>query len=177
LTALLNEFLAGAGRNDAAIHDRFWAEDLIYTRSAGSRITKAELMAGVRSAPEPRSEAPATVYSAEDVQIRVYGSTAVVAFRLVGTATRAVGGQDVSNYLNTGTFVRRDRRWQVVAWQATAVPKPVRADAAATTSTPATPAKKPEKVAGRNYLKGPQGGCYYIAASGRKTYVNKELCS
>ena len=37
LTALLKEFLAGASRNDAAIHDRFWAEDLIYTGSAGRR--------------------------------------------------------------------------------------------------------------------------------------------
>ena len=37
LTRLLNEFLAGAGKNDAAIHDRFWADDLIYTRAAGAR--------------------------------------------------------------------------------------------------------------------------------------------
>src|SRR5262245_61212095 len=47
LRRMLDEFLAGAGRNDAAIHDRFWAEDLIYTRSAGQRINKAELMKGV----------------------------------------------------------------------------------------------------------------------------------
>lgn len=31
LTKLLNDFLAGAGRNDVAMHDRFWADDLIYT--------------------------------------------------------------------------------------------------------------------------------------------------
>ncbi|HEU0106862.1 MAG TPA: hypothetical protein VFT38_11870, partial [Vicinamibacteria bacterium] len=31
LTRLLREFLAGASRNDAAAHERFWAEDLIYT--------------------------------------------------------------------------------------------------------------------------------------------------
>jgi hypothetical protein len=34
LTKLLNDFLAGASRNDVAIHERFWADDLIYTRSA-----------------------------------------------------------------------------------------------------------------------------------------------
>lgn len=176
LTALLNEFLAGAGRNDAAVHDRFWAEDLIYTRSAGARITKEELMKGVRNAPAPKPTDPVTVYSAEDVQIRVYGSTAVVAFRLVGNTTRADGSKDVSNHLNTGTFVRRKGRWQAVAWQATTVPKPVNADAEAS-ATSVAPDKKPEKVSGRTYMKGPQGGCYYIAASGRKTYVNKELCS
>src|SRR6476469_3185601 len=53
LTRLLNEFLAGAGRNDAAVHDRFWADDLIYTRSAGRRVNKAEVMHDVRSAPAP----------------------------------------------------------------------------------------------------------------------------
>ena len=40
LTKLLKDFLAGAGRNDAAMHERFWADDLIYTASAGRRIGK-----------------------------------------------------------------------------------------------------------------------------------------
>lgn len=177
LTALLNEFLAGAGRNDAAVHDRFWAEDLIYTRSAGARINKDELMKGVRLAPARKPDDPVIVYSAEDVQIQVYGSTAVVAFRLVGNTTRADGSKDVSNHLNTGTFVRRKGRWQAVAWQATTVPKPVKTDAAEPTASTPEPMKKPEKVAGRAYTKGAQGGCFYIAASGRKTYVNKELCN
>ena len=44
LTTILNEFLAGAGRNDAAVHDRFWADDLIYTRSVGVRTNKPEMM-------------------------------------------------------------------------------------------------------------------------------------
>jgi hypothetical protein len=177
LTALLNEFLVGAGKNDAAVHDRFWADDLIYTRSAGARINKKELMKGVRSAPARKPDDPVTVYSAEEVQIRQYGNTAVVAFRLVGKTTRADGSNDVSNHLNTGTFVRRTGRWQAVAWQATTVPKPVNTDAAATSTTTLAPAKMPEKIAGRTYVKGPKGGCYYVAVSGRKTYVNKELCS
>jgi len=124
LTRLLNEFLAGAGHNDAAIHDRFWADDLIYTRSAGSRSGKAELMKGVRAAPATKPDDPVTVYSAEDVRILQYGKAAVVAFRLVGITTKADGSKTVSNFLNTGTFVKRRGRWQVVAWQATPVPKP-----------------------------------------------------
>ena len=123
LTRLLNEFLAGAGRNDAAVHDRFWAEDLIYTRSAGSRIGKAELMRGVRSPPARKEGDPVTVYTAEDVQIRQYSDAAVVAFKLVGTTTRADGSREVSEFLNTGTFVKRREGWRAVAWQATAVPK------------------------------------------------------
>lgn len=124
LTALLNEFLVGAGKNDAAIHEKFWSEDLIYTRSAGARINKDELMKGVRSAPAPKPNDPVNQYSAENVQIRTYGNTAVVAFKLVGKTLRKDGSTDVSEFLNTGTFVKRKGRWQAVAWQATAVPTP-----------------------------------------------------
>jgi ketosteroid isomerase-like protein len=124
LTRLLNEFLAGAGSNDAAIHDRFWADDLIYTRSAGTRINKEELMKGVRSAPAAKPGDPVTVYTSEDVRIQQYGNAAIVAFKLVGTTTRADGSKSVSNHLNTGTFIKRNGKWQVVAWQATTVPAP-----------------------------------------------------
>ena len=123
LTRLLNAFLAGAGTNDAAVHDRFWADDLIYTRSAGTRTNKAELMKGVRSAPAAKPGDPVTVYSAEDIRINQYGDSAVVAFRLVGTTTRADGSRRVSNHLNTGVFVKREGLWKAVAWQATAVPE------------------------------------------------------
>ncbi len=121
LTRLLNDFLAGAGRNDAAIHDRFWADDLIYTRSAGQRISKSELMKGVRSAPAAKPGDPVTVYTAEDISIRQYAKTAVVAFRLVGTTTQNDGKIQISQFLNTGTFVKRNGKWQAVAWQATAI--------------------------------------------------------
>jgi ketosteroid isomerase-like protein len=95
----------------------------VYTGSGGRRRGKAEILADVRSAPAPKPGDPATVYSAEDVSVRQYGDTAVVAFRLVVTTTGS-GGADVARYLNTGTFVKRRGRWQVVAWQATHIPAP-----------------------------------------------------
>lgn len=121
LTKLLNEFLAGASRNDAAVHDRFWAEDVIYTGSAGRRRGKADIMHDVRSAPAPKPGEPSTVFSAEDLRIQQYGNTAIVAFRLVGTTVKD-GKTEVMKYLNSGTFVKRDGKWQVVNWQSTRVP-------------------------------------------------------
>jgi hypothetical protein len=121
LTRLLTEFLAGASRSDAAIHERFWAEDLVYTGSSGRRIGKEELLADVRSAPAPKPGAPATNYAAEDVRIRQYGDAAIVAFRLVAT-TPTDGKAEVAHYFNTGTFLKRDGRWQGVSWQATRIP-------------------------------------------------------
>jgi len=121
LTRLLNEFLAGASRNDAAMHDRFWAEDLIYTGSAGKRRGKAEVMRDVRSAPAPKPGDATTSYTAEDIRIQQYDNTAVVAFRLVAT-TQKNGSSDVANYLNSGTFIKRNGKWQVVNWQSTKAP-------------------------------------------------------
>jgi len=121
LTKLLNAFLAGAGRNDVSVHDRFWAEDLIYTGSSGRRVGKADILRDVRAAPAPKPGDPETVYTAADVRINEYGDTAVVAFRLVGTTMQG-GATQVANYLNTGTFLRRDGKWQAVSWQATRLP-------------------------------------------------------
>jgi ketosteroid isomerase-like protein len=123
LTKLLHEFLAGAGRNDAAMHDRFWAEDLIYTSALGVRRGKAEIMSSVRSPEPPKPEDGTTVYTAEDIRIQQYGDTAIVAFRLVSTTDKG-GGKEVVNYLNTGTFLKRDGKWQAVGWQATKMPPP-----------------------------------------------------
>ena len=125
LTKLLREFLAGASRDDAAIHDRFWADELIYTGSSGRRISKADIMRDVReeSAPkEKKEEEPeSAVYTAEDIRVQQYGTTAIVAFRLVGT-TQKGGKTEVAHYLNTGTFLKRNGEWRAVAWQATKLP-------------------------------------------------------
>lgn len=120
LTGLLNTFLAGASIDSEEAHDRFWAEDLVYTSSSGTRFGKAEIMDGIAESDSTDTDEPATVYSAEQIQVKQYGNTAVVAFRLVGV------DQDESSsrieYFNTGTFLKRNDEWRVVAWQATRIP-------------------------------------------------------
>jgi ketosteroid isomerase-like protein len=120
LTRLLNQFLDGASRNDVAVHDRFWADDLIYTRSAGVRMGKAEILANATSGPAATAE-ERTAYSAEDIRIQQYGDAAVVAFRLVG-ATGSGEAVTITRYLNTGVFAKRGGEWRAVAWQSTRVP-------------------------------------------------------
>lgn len=114
LRHLLDEFLAGASRNDPAAHERFWAQDLVYTSAAGKRMGKADILRDVRgsSGKDEKAEPPVT-YTAADVQVQLYGRTAVVAFRLVS---------EPQQYFNTGTFVQRNGQWQAVAWQATKIP-------------------------------------------------------
>lgn len=124
LTELLTTFLTGASFSDPETHERFWADELVYTSSAGVRTDKATILESTRSANADRTQpitVPPVMYSAEDVDIRLYDDVAVVAFRLVATPTEgseAPGGQ----YLNTGTFQKRDGEWRAVAWQATVMP-------------------------------------------------------
>ena len=117
ILGMLDEFLANAGVESA--HDRFWADDLIYTSSRGTRTTKAEIMASFEGVEEDNEGEPGPVYSAEEVQLKWYGDTAVVAFKLVATAH---DDSPVDYYFNTGTFLKRDGEWRVIAWQATKIP-------------------------------------------------------
>ncbi len=118
LKAMLQDFLANADKAEA--HERFWAEDLVYSSSAGLRFGKSDIMSGFDAA--AASDAPpAVVYSGDEVDVRLYGDTAVVAFKLVGTPS---DGSAVLYYYNTGTFLKRDGVWKAVAWQATKIPPP-----------------------------------------------------
>ena len=119
VTALLHEFLDAAGGGDRAVFDKFFAEDVIYTRATGAVISKADIMKSL-SKPAPASKGKSS-YSAEDITVHEYGDTAVVAFRLVGQTLHGEGKVETSYYRNTGTFLRRNGRWQAVAWQATKV--------------------------------------------------------
>ncbi len=123
LTQLLQDFLAGASVGDIAAHERFWADDLVYTSSAGERFGKAKILTELRADQNEAGagqDAPATRYSGEDVSVRLYGDTAVVAFRLLGALQDGSG--QVNQYYNTGTFRKQDGEWQAVAWQATRIP-------------------------------------------------------
>jgi hypothetical protein len=113
---LLAQFLDGASRNDAKVHNSYWADELIYTSSRGSRFGKTELMQGVNSKGLLKAEDVETVYSSDDVRIMQYGDIAVLAFVLAATSDTAV-----QRYLNSGTLVKRNGRWQAVSWQATAM--------------------------------------------------------
>jgi hypothetical protein len=123
LTAMLHAFLANSDKAEA--HQRFWADDLVYSSSAGSRFGKAEIMQGFADVEEnaaAEDAPPAVIYAAENVDVRLYGDMAIVAFKLVGIPSGKGAEDDVLYYYNTGTFFKRDGIWQVVAWHATKIP-------------------------------------------------------
>ena len=124
VTTLLREFIAGAGGGDRALFDKFFADDVIYTRASGLVISKADIMASLGK-PATASEGKSS-YSAEDITVHEYGDTVIVAFRLVGRTDHGDGNVETSRYRNTGTFLRRNGKWQAVAWQATKISEPAK---------------------------------------------------
>ena len=115
----LNDFLTV--NSDPAQHDRWWADDLVYTTSAGLVKTKPMIMqafADAAKAAPTKSAEPRAAYSAEDVLIRLYGDTAALTFRLV--AHNADG--TIATFRNSGTLLHRSGKWQVITWQATKEP-------------------------------------------------------
>src|SRR5205085_10667449 len=109
LTRLLHEFLQAASVNDKAVFEKFFADDVVYTRSAGVTITKADIM---KSFDQPRgAERAENDDDADQITVHQYGDTAIVNFRLIARDKKAGTEQ---HYRNTGTFVRRKVQWQAV---------------------------------------------------------------
>ena len=125
---MLNNFLQDAANNHVSGFDRFFADDVIYTRSRQvpqsppkPRHHSKSVTAG--AARPPRTDRQ-TKFSAEDITIHEYPDLAIVAFRLVSTEVTLdhTAPPTITNYRNTGTFLRRNGKWQVIAWQSTKIP-------------------------------------------------------
>lgn len=121
LTKKLHEFMAGASVNDEQIHDNFWAEDLIYTSSAGLRFGKKQIMDGFKNQEDNDQNTPSTTYIADEIKVQVYDDMAIVAFKMTGVTETEQGDQKMY-FLNSGTFLKREGEWKVVNWQATRIP-------------------------------------------------------
>lgn len=108
---LVRRFLADVPKNDPKVFQEFFADDVIYTRAAGVTVGKADILKNidVRATNEPGA-----TYEADEVTVHPYGDMAVINFRLVQH-----NGKETNYFRNTGTFLKRNGKWQAVAWQAT----------------------------------------------------------
>src|SRR5437588_1006996 len=119
IRTMLLDFLKGVPSNDPHVFDTFFADDVIYTRGAGVVITKSDIMKGLNATPSPTPKhEPDVTYDAEDIVVRQYGDTAILAFQLV----QHTPGKPDNKFRNSGTLLKRNGKWQVVLWQATPIP-------------------------------------------------------
>jgi ketosteroid isomerase-like protein len=117
LTSMLRAFLDGAAKGDRAAFERFFADDVIYTRAVGAVLDRAAILKNVEP---PKPGEPSATYDAGEILIHQKGDVAVVNFRLVVHGNEQ-GKPSDHYYRNTGTFLRQNGEWKVIAWQATPI--------------------------------------------------------
>ena len=99
-------------RADTLALAELWSDDLVLTVPEMPVMGKADVMRFWRS-----GRSRITTYTTADLRIRVYGDAAVVTGRL--RRERDFNGQRVADdWRFTKTYVRRQGRWVVVAYQA-----------------------------------------------------------
>ena len=100
---------------DAGAVDRLCADDLIVTMSDMPVLTKADSIRILRS-----GRVRFKRYETSDVRINAYDNAAVITGRLDRTR-EAQGHQADDVWRFTKVYIRRDGKWQVVAWHASTV--------------------------------------------------------
>ncbi|HEY3137220.1 MAG TPA: nuclear transport factor 2 family protein [Blastocatellia bacterium] len=102
-------------RGDADALDRLLADDLIVQMSEMQVLDKTKSIGILRSGRVRFSR-----YETSDLRIRVYDNAAVVTGRL--ERIRDAQGHQAADYWRfTKVYVRRNGKWQVVAWHASTV--------------------------------------------------------
>lgn len=115
LTQAMLDMAKASIRGDAAFFDNILADEVIYTTLNGEIKNKAEVLDDYR-----KHSITFRSHVFDDIKVRLYGDVAVVTNRAVAVSTY----QDKprrSVTRNTRTWVHRNGRWQVVAFQSTRI--------------------------------------------------------
>ncbi len=105
-------------RQDAAVLDRLWSKDLVFTFPNGRVSNKAQRLAGQK----PSAESAQSTNTNDEVKVHLYGTTAVVT--VLSTWKGKAGTQEYSDqYQATHVWVKQQGRWQLVAAHVSQVKK------------------------------------------------------
>jgi ketosteroid isomerase-like protein len=110
------EFSAAVVHGDRAFYNRVLAADFTHTSHSGVFKTRAEWLA------EPRSGPGTARYDAlevDDLEVRVYGDTAVVTGRTTPKGRTARGEPMTGRYRFLRVWARQQGQWRAVAFQGT----------------------------------------------------------
>jgi ketosteroid isomerase-like protein len=115
LTTIMLDMAKASIRGDVAFFDNVLADEVIYTTINGEIKNKAEVLDDYR-----KHTITFQSHVFDDIRVRLYGDMAVVTNRATAVSTYQ-GKPRRSVTRNTRTFVKRDGKWQVVAFQSTRI--------------------------------------------------------
>jgi ketosteroid isomerase-like protein len=109
---------AAVVKGDAAKLDKETSDDYTLINVNGQKSDKAQMMNSIKT-----GDIKLTSDDLSDMQVRVYGNTAVITGKADVKGT--IGGKDASGQiLFTRVYVKKGGRWQSVAFQQTKVANP-----------------------------------------------------
>ena len=105
---VLEEFRNAVFKSDASAADHLLAKDFVITLQSGVSENKIQILARIA-----KNKFESLIW--DDVNVRVYGDTAVVTFR----AIRNLEGRDDRPIRVLAVFVKENGEWKIVAQQGT----------------------------------------------------------
>jgi ketosteroid isomerase-like protein len=112
LIELERQLSAALVKEDAAVLDRLWSNDLVFTFPNGNVSNKAQRLTGQKPAAQPSQSESET--SNDEVKVSIYGNTAVVT--VLSTWSGRENNQAYSSQFQaTHVWVKQQGRWQLVA--------------------------------------------------------------
>ena len=117
LLKITREMIDTSLRGDKSAYERYTADTYIETDFYGAVTTKARVLDNFLA--PPSSMKP--TLEIQDVQVHVYGDTAVMSSR--GIYRAEANGQKITNsFRTTDVWLRRDGRWQLIASHGSQIP-------------------------------------------------------
>jgi hypothetical protein len=103
-------------RGDETLLERLWTDDFVNIHASGVVRKKAQFLADRRAGTTRLEHA-----DPENIQVRVYGDTAVATYRV--RAKGRIAGRELKEGVaqTMSVFVRRDGQWRAVATQYTRI--------------------------------------------------------
>ncbi len=106
---------AAAVKADTTMLEKYTADDYTFINRNGQLADRAQTMSRLKS-----GDIKLTANDVSDLRVRLYGNTAVVTGRSDVKGT--MGGKDATGaVLFTRVYVKKDGRWQAVAFQQTPI--------------------------------------------------------
>lgn len=115
----VKQWAASIVSRDMDAMGKILADDIVITDYNGKVRGKKEELEILKPSPDVKTISVEN----EDLKVKVYGKTAVVTALTVMLFN--IGGRDTATSMRyTAVFVKRDRRWQIVALQTARLPPP-----------------------------------------------------
>ena len=121
------QFARAVVRGDRAFFERVLADDFTHTSHTGVFKTRGQWLADAKASDPADDKAPRTRYVSnrvDDLAVRLYGETAIATGRTTPTGTNAKGEPITGRYRFLRVWVKRQARWQAVAFQGTRIAQP-----------------------------------------------------